>query len=169
MCTIEEEGRKSGMCVVDKPDRPQVAEHSERPTGANENSGDEQCENTHTYIHTYMYAYSTAKTVFHYRTCRNFRGISISWVIFLWGKIFVVQSTHKNLLSTKILMPLKQNDCGRGNICGSASVHHNQYDMVVGKNRTVKDHLLRNVSRVCTLFLKKGGQLQSNWKSEILS
>ena len=34
---------------------------------------------------------------------------------------------------------------------------HNQYVVVVGKNGTVKGHLLRKVSRVCTLFLKKVG------------
>ena len=54
-----------------------------------------------------------------YCICINFQGINISWVKFGGGKgIFVVQGIHENLLSTKILMPLKQDRCGRGKASG---------------------------------------------------
>ena len=33
---------------------------------------------------------------------------------------------------------------------------HDQYAMAVEKNGTAEGHLLQKVSRVCTLFLKKG-------------
>ena len=67
----------------------------------------------------------------------------------------------------KILTPLKQNGHGKCNVRGvreSACVHfetreYDQYSVAVGKNGTVKDHLPSKVSRVCSLFLKKGNRV----------
>ena len=36
---------------------------------------------------------------------------------------------------------------------------HDQYAKAVGKNGTIKGHLLRKVLRVCTLFRKKSGRI----------
>ena len=60
-------------------------------------------------------------------------------------------------------MPLKQNGHNRGSFGGSAVYVtkpgniHDQYAVAVRKNGTVVGHLPQKVSRVCTLFLKKGG------------
>ena len=76
----------------------------------------------------------------------------------------MVQCTYKNLLPTKILMPLKQNACGRGNKYGvreRTSVHleARDYSQSIhrgsGKNGTIKGNLPRKVPHICTLFLKK--------------
>ena len=63
----------------------------------------------------------------------------------------MVQGTHKNLLSIKILTPLKQDSHDKGKAHGvqeSAIVcvskpgnTHDQYTTAVEKNRTVKSHL----------------------------
>ena len=73
---------------------------------------------------------------------------------------------YENLLSMKILTPLKQNGHGRSNLCGiqeSASVclkawEYDQYAMAM-ENRIVKGHLPQKVSCVYTLFMKKGGHI----------
>ena len=85
--------------------------------------------------------------------------------------------TYENLLSMKILMPLKQNGRGRGNICGSASVHHKtrEYSESIrrgsGKKGTVVGHSPQKISCVCALFLKKRGGIhcRSNWMTEVHS
>ena len=88
--------------------------------------------------------------------------------------------TQENLLSTKILTPLKQKatvgatlvECKKALMCilkpGNT---HNWYAVAVGKNGTVKGHLPWKVSRVCTLFLKKGGHIRCRvtGRQEILS
>ena len=73
--------------------------------------------------------------------------------------------TNENLLSTKILTPLKQTAArGRGNFRGNASVLHETREYLrsvrpgsgIERDRVLV-HLPRKVSRVCTLFPKKSG------------
>ena len=91
----------------------------------------------------------------------------------------MVQGAHKNLLTTKILMSLKQNGCSKGNICGvqealvcvlKSGNTRDQYVVAVGrKGRDGNGHLLQKVSRVCTLPKKRRlYSLQSNWTTEIV-
>ena len=105
----------------------------------------------------------------------------------LWVQIFFSGEWRKFLwfkAPKKFLMLLMHNGCGRDNVHGvwetallcvdttstrtSKKLHvvkstsmntHNQYTVAVEKNRTIKDHLQRKVSRFCTLFLKKGGHI----------
>ena len=73
--------------------------------------------------------------------------------------------THTNLLSTKILMPLKQNGHSRGSVCGSTSVHHKTREYVYswsiyrgsGKEQDIGRPFAKKGFTCCTLFLKKGG------------